>query len=234
MRRRRGALAVVAATAALVALTQRDAPPLPRDRALAAPSLQGSEPLRLAFLGTSLTALYDWPARLGEELGQCLDRPVTVSVIASPGASASWGRDQAPAIAAARPHIVLVEFAINDADLRDGLSARNSAAAHREIVAALRVATPPPVIAFMTMSPAQGLRGWMRPRLPARYAAYADLASELGTGLVDLYPRWLARSPGERGLERDGLHPDPEVAANVILPVLLPALGALMGRACAG
>jgi len=42
----------------------------------------------------------------------------------------------------------------------------------------------------------------------------------------------LALPPDARGLEKDGLHPAPEVVARVILPVLVPYLAQAWRRDC--
>ncbi|WP_165612634.1 SGNH/GDSL hydrolase family protein [Limimaricola pyoseonensis] len=183
----------------------------------------------MALLGTSLSARYDWPARLGARLTACLGRPVMVEVVARPGAHSGWGVAQVGRVAALRPDLVLIEFAINDADLRDGRSLAQAGAAHRAIVAGLRAQRPGAAIALMTMSPAQGPRGWMRPRLGAHLAQYRDLAAALDLGLVDLTPRWRALPRAARGLKADGLHPEPGVAAAVILPVLARAIATATG-----
>jgi len=173
-------------------------PELPRDRAL--PQTAGAAempngPERITVLGTSLTALYDWSTRLEAVLSACLDQPVRITVIARPGTTIAWGADQVAMVAASAPDLVLVEFAINDADLRGGLSPAGAAQRHRDLIAALRAAiAPAPRIVLMTMNPARGPRGWMRPRLAAHYANYVDLARTADLGLVDLYPAgWLCR-----------------------------------------
>lgn len=236
--RRRGAaglLVLVAALAALFVARTFPADPRPQDRALPGGTAAATQALRVTVLGTSLTARYDWPARLGPALGGCLASPMQITVIAQAGAGSDWGLAQLAAVAATHPDIVLIEFAINDADLRDGQSLRDSAATHRRLIVALRQALPDARIALMTMSPAQGLRGWLRPRLAQYYALYRDLAAELDLGLVDLYPRWLALPPAARGLGADGLHPEAGVAAGVILPVLVPWLArAASGGAATG
>jgi hypothetical protein len=207
------------------------APPPPQDRPLARP-LPAADPLRLTVFGTSLTAARGWPEDLAAALGRCLGREVVLARVAGPGMGSAWGLGQVAAVAATAPDLVLMEFAINDADLRDGLSLAESRDTHRRLVAALRAALPEAAVVLMTMSPAQGLRGLMRPWLGQHYAAYRDLAAGADLGLVDLYPRWLALPRPARGLARDGLHPDPQVAAGVIVPAVLDYLGRAAGTDC--
>lgn len=190
------------------------------------------EPLRIVVLGTSLTAWYDWPDRLGADLAECLGRLVEVGTVAKGGMGSEWGLGQVAAVAALAPDIVLMEFAINDADLRRMTSLSASTQTHRRLVADLRAARPGVRIVLMTMNPARGLRGALRPRLGAWYAGYRALAAELDTGLVDLYPRWLARQNPAEGTG-DGVHPDPDVTAGMILPVLVPYLADLAGAGAA-
>lgn len=184
------------------------------------------------LLGTSLTARPGWADRLAAALAPCLPAAPEVTRIAEPGAGSAWGLAQAGRVAAARPDLVLVEFAINDADIFDGVSLASAAAQHRALAAALRAAHPAPVLGLMTTGPATGPRGWTRPRLAAHYAQYRGLAAELGTGLLDLYPRWRALAPDARGLDADGLHPDPAAAAALVLPVLVPWIAAAAGGTC--
>lgn len=203
----------------------------PQDRALPAP-LRAAGELKIVVLGTSLTARYDWPAQLETKLAACLDRPVEVETVARPGASVAWGVEQVATVLDLEPDLVLVEFAINDADLRDGVGRNRARELTTYLLAALAAAPAPPQVALMTMSPAQGLRGWLRPELARRYGDYRVLAAAAGTGLVDLYPRWLARPRAERGLGDDGLHPDPGVVAEMIVPVLAEYIGQAAGRSC--
>jgi len=194
-------------------------------------SVTGAPPLRLAVFGTSLTAGSHWPEATAAALERCLDRPVTLIRVARPGAGSAWGLAETARVAAAAPDIVLIEFAINDADLRDGIGLEASAANHRAILAALAQARPEARLVLMTMSPAERLRGLLRPGLARHYAAYRALAAETGAGLVDLYPRWRALPQAARGLA-DGLHPTDAAAQAVILPVLVPYLARLAGGAC--
>lgn len=192
-----------------------------RDIPLPQPLPDGA--LRITAFGTSLTAPpQTWPDDLAIRLEQCRRARVTVTRVAGPGRGSDWALDQTARVVTTAPDLVLIEFAINDADLRDGVSLATARDQHRALIADLRAALPGVRIALMTMSPAHGLRGWIRPRLAAHYHQYHDLARAEGVGLIDLYPRWRVLAREDRGLEADGLHPDPVVAAGVIVE---PAAG---------
>jgi acyl-CoA thioesterase I len=206
----------------------------PRDRPLAPRALPAEGPVRIVALGTSLTARGPWPDRLAERLAACLGHPVEIRRVARPGATVAWGQEpaQVAAVAEAAPDIVLVEFAINDADLRDGLPRAEADARSRALLAALADALPEAAIVEMTMSPARGLRGLMRPGLAARYADVVARAEAREGALVDLHARWLRLPRDARGLDADGLHPDPELAAGVIVPALAAHIAPAFGAAC--
>ena len=211
------ALAALGLGLGLWAAARPPAPFEPRDR----PLPPGPAPERVVVLGTSLSARSPWPAALGEALSDCLGRPVSVEVVARPGASSAWGVAQVERVAALEPDVVLVEFAINDADLLDGLGLGRSAGAHGLILSELAALAPGARVALMTTNHAHGPRGWVRPRLAAHYALYPRLARDHGAGLADLYPRWLAA--GDAAVP-DGLHPSEEAARAVIVPPLAALL----------
>lgn len=199
--------------------------PLPAISASVSP-VRADAPLRIAAFGTSLTAAPQiWPGRLEQQLNHCMDRPVTVQRIAGPGMGSAWALEQLDRVIDSAPDLILLEFSINDSDARDGISLRHSRRNHRQLIAQLQKALPQAQILLMTMSPAQGLRGLVRPRLRAYYALYAELAAEFDLGLVDLHARWRALPRAARGLETDGLHPSPDVASGLIVPALSKGLG---------
>lgn len=197
-------------------LLRSNAPSLPQDRALAL-TLPQDRALRLTVLGTSLSHKAPWTAALAERLASCLDHPVEIEVVARPGAAVDWGLTQIARLNA--PDVLLVEFAINDADMRDGHSLAAARRMHEDLITGIRETLPEAQIILMTMSPAYGLRGWVRPRLGAHYTQYRSLAADMDVGLIDLFPRWRARPRAAQGLARDGLHPDPATATDVIVPV---------------
>ncbi len=212
---------MLAAVGLWAAVWRAPQPGPPADRPI---PLSDASPLKVVAMGTSLTALYDWPDRLQDALAHCLGRPVTVTRIAEPGRPVTWGRDQIDTVLAENADLILIEFAINDADIRDGVPLAASIDTHAEILNALRAAQPRPQVMLMTMSPAHGLRGLIRPRLWAHYQSYRDLAGRFDTGLVDAYPRWLAQ-PGWKDAFADGLHPTAEATNRVLLPAILNNLG---------
>lgn len=202
------------------------------DRMLPARSLQGGGPVTIAFMGTSLTAGSFWPDSVAAAVSVCLARPVRALRFAQGGATSDWGRGQIGAVIAAAPDIVVMEFAINDADLRRGVSLAASADNHSAILTRLRQGLPEVRLVLMTTNPARGLRQLLRPRLPAYYGLYHRMAADKNVGLIDFTPRWLAVPDMAEGFP-DGLHPTDAVAVAVVGPVMTAYLAGLLGSTCA-
>lgn len=201
---------------------------LPRAAPLSLPKDQ----LRIVAFGTSLTANQVWPESLSDELTRCFGIETAVHVVAAPGQGSAWALDHIGDVTELDPHLVLAEFAINDADILDGVSLSESYAAHIRISEMLSEAQPETVLTWMTMSPASGPRRWVRPRLAAHYKQYRTIAKDSNAGLIDLWPRWLELPRAERHMG-DGLHPDPETAAAVIVPVIVERIAVMYGLTCA-
>lgn len=208
---------VLLAFGAAVFLSRPVPPAQDRHATLALPE---DRPLRLTLLGTSLSHEEIWPDSLRQSLQAQLNHPVALSTVTQPGAGSLWGLEQTERVAALSPDWVLIEFAINDADILDGQGLSQAHHTHVTLVHKLRSLLPEVDIVLMTMSPAQGLRGLLRLQLAAHYRQYRELAGALDLGLVDLYPRWLALPRAARGIQVDGLHPEAQVAADLIVPVL--------------
>jgi lysophospholipase L1-like esterase len=190
----------------------------------------GETPKRIVAFGTSLTQGNRWPERLAMGLSECFGHPVEVLRVAGPGQGSTWALDHVGQVIALDPDVVLMEFAINDADLRDGVGRAVSRRQHAALVDALVAGLPEARIALMTMSGATGARGLMRPLLAAYYADVATLAKQRGLALFDFYPRWRAS-----GLDaHDGLHPDDTATAQVMDQVLQAGFVAGTGQVCRG
>ena len=154
-------------------------------------------------------------------------------ITAQPGMGSDWGVGAVHDVAATRPDLTLIEFSIIDADLTDGAWLDEARRRHEGMIGALRAAKPAMRVVLVTMSPAHGPRGWVRPFLGAHEDMYRRLAAELDLDLIDLAPIWAAALKDRGGgLLPDGLHPTDEAATEVALPPLVTQTGAILGGAC--
>ena len=206
------------------------APAAPRDRPVPSLTIADDRPLRITILGTSLSApsRYTWPDDVASRVSGQIGRPVEVRRVTQPGASSTWGVSQVGSVLVAQPDVVLIEFAVNDADARHHMTVQGSVARHEQMLAGLQAGGHPPVIVLLTMNPASGPRAWARPFLSRYYAEYVGLAERHDTGLVDLYPRWLALPDDRRDL-LDGLHPSDAAASREIVGPVTDALVRAVG-----
>lgn len=175
--------------------------------------------LRIVVFGTSLSARATWPEAVQAKLSACTGHTVTVERIAKPGAGSKWGLSQIAAVLAQKPDLVIMEFAMNDADLIDGLSPGNSRRATRQIVDALRNDDPDLPLLLLSTNPVAGLAKLKRPLLPLYYQSYSAVAADSKTGLFDAYHRWMLHDGWQVELP-DGVHPDPEAESGLLaLPI---------------
>lgn len=210
----------LAGAGAIVSLTRWPPPPIDTHRALPSFALPLPDPLRVAVLGTSLTARYDWPKDTAAALEICLGQAVELTILARGGAASDWGAGQADALRATAPDIILIEFTINDADLRRRVSLAEAETYHRTLVEALRAGGKTPRILLVTLNRARGLKAVLRPRIAAYEAQYDALARDLDLGRLSLGPAWeAALTAGEpKRMIPDGVHPSPEAVAHVVTP----------------
>lgn len=167
------------AVAAVLVFRQAPPPERPRDRVVAA-AIPDAERLSIVAFGTSLTQRALWPERLGTALRDCGFREAAVTVRARPGAGSAEGLALIGSDAARPRHLALIEFAINDADLVDGVSRGTSLANHRAMIAALRARHPGIAVLLVTTNPVAGLQRLKRPKLMAYDDLYPRLAGEMG------------------------------------------------------
>jgi lysophospholipase L1-like esterase len=184
-----------------------------------------AEPLTIVALGTSLTEGSDWPQRLGRTLSACWSRPVRVEVVAGSGMTSNWGLEQLGRVASLKPDIVLVEFAMNDANWRRFVTRKRSRANIVAIGRGIRDRVPGAKVFLMTTNVVHGLRGIMRPTVDAHYGQYREIAAAEGLRLIDLAPKWavLPRDSLRRAVP-DGVHPTPEAFARIAAPEIVSAL----------
>lgn len=173
--------------------------------------------LKIATIGTSLTARGAWQAPLKMEMAACLGVPVMVTNRAKSGETSSWGLQNIGAVLSDRPGIVLIEFAANDAALSRFISLSRSVDNMRAIVAAIRAQNKDAIIIVQAMNPIFGFRRWIRPFLNHYIEAHLTLARELGLDFIDHRPLWARYSDTEiRQIIPDGAHPLPSHSAQMI------------------
>ena len=188
------------------------------------------QPLSLVFAGTSLTNRGSWPEALARELSACRTGPISVQRLAKPGANSDWGKDQVLSYLSGntrKPDLLFVEFSINDASFVRGIPLAKSAANTREIVDAAKNANVPVIL--LTMSPAFGTSGLVRPGQASYRAIYHQFRQAGETALVDTVPAWFALSEEKRtALMPDALHPTMEGMTEIHIPALAAALKPLV------
>lgn len=212
---------------ALVAVAGLDGPgdrPLPVSAAT-------PHPLRIVALGTSLTRRALWPDRLAEGLGRCRPPGSVVTRVTKAGAGSGWALGEIGAIAAQRPDLVIIELAMNDGDLKDGLWPGQSRQNHRALISRLRAASPGTAVLLLTTNPAVGRARLTRPLLALYQRRYGEIADSEGTGLLDGYGRWRRLPDAARHIP-DGVHPDPATEADLLTGPMLGEIARAFGLAC--
>ncbi|WP_294644593.1 SGNH/GDSL hydrolase family protein [uncultured Aureimonas sp.] len=181
--------------------------------------------LRISTFGTSLTANGGWQAPLAAAIGACTRAPVDVTNDGLAGAASDWGAGAVDAVAATRPDIVFLEFAVNDAALNKWIGVDESVANMRAIVAAFRRQNPGILVYVMSMNPISGRRSWARPFRDRYEDAHRRLAEELGASHIDHRPAWNAMGADALYLAIvDGAHPTPGSATSIVVPNIMKRL----------
>lgn len=223
-----GLVLIILAAAAV--FRQAPEPAGPRDRVVPAGG-PAPESLAAVAFGTSLTERARWPAALGPGLARCGFSDVSVTVRARPGAGSAEGLAMVGSEGSGPYQLAFVEFAVNDADLLDGVSRQRSLDATREIIRAIRARHPGIAVVLLTTNPVAGLQRLKRPRLMDYDDLYPRLAEEEGVSLFDGTARW-ARVDRAVALP-DGLHPEPTIEAALYTGPLSRLVAAIFGRTCA-
>ena len=202
-----------------------------------------NEPLRLVTYGTSLTAervVLPW-RRVGGAWVQQLriwgastvEIPAVVFNCARWGVTSSWGwRHALRRVARRNPDLVLMEFAINDADHRRGISLAQSRTNLLAIIDTIRRHTRGCRIVLMTTNPCRGRHATYRPELPRYYALYREVAATLGLPLADMEPIWQKLATNDpdrfRSYLPDGVHPTETACKALIAPVVIDTVAAAL------
>jgi lysophospholipase L1-like esterase len=211
----------------------------PRDRTAGLlQKLKQSDPWRFIVYGTSLSVERTLPWRssggswvegLSARLDELYPGLVTVTNRSRWGADSNWAvRRLRRRVLAKRPDIVLLEFGVNDADVRRGISAERFRENLDLLVGRIDQADGGCQHALMTMNPVNGKHRRHRPQLEDYYQVCRDVAESREKVLIDLYSIWgrvlKADPPAESRYIPDGIHPNRAAAREVIVPAIIEML----------
>lgn len=189
------------------------------------------EPVQIGAFGTSLTSRARWPTQLSDLLTRCIRDGVSVTVTGLAGANSSRGLQLIDATGGINFDVVLIEYAINDADLLDGIALSKSLTNHRHMIAKLRRANPGISIILLATNPILGVQKLKRPRLKTYYSALAELADEERVSFFDGVSMWSGEDVSRQNLP-DGLHPDPSIEGELYSRPLARMIAASVGLTC--
>lgn len=205
---------------------------------LLAGEVSNSETPHILFMGTSLTEGQAWPDVLIQKLEAC-GVSASSQRLSGNGKTSSWGVTTLKAAQAAdlrAPDLVLIEFAVNDADFRRFLSPEQSAENTKRLISMLREMNPEVQVVLLGMYPGFGVRGALR----LRYGAYLTELEKIAArderiGYLDMTQNWqLALHEAPRAKMPDGLHPTPEVASQVNADAILDYFALSQSLRCEG
>lgn len=207
----------------------------PETLSMSAPIFVNEAP-HILFLGTSLTEGETWPAAFMQRLEACGFAPSSY-VLSRAGETSRWGGQ---ALLAAKdaglrvPDVALIEFSVNDADIRQLISPSQSAENIKGLVALLQEMNPEVRVILLGMYPGFGIRGALR----FRYGAYLTelqriAARHQNSGYLDLTHPWeVVLRMGSNKKMPDGLHPASEIADQVNSSAIFEYLNLSEGFRC--
>ena len=176
--------------------------------------------------GTSLTSGSGWVKMLGKELpGWCVINS------GKGGMNSTWGIDNfEDRVLTYNPHIVLMEFAVNDAYTKEDFYRRSSftesLANIRNMISRLRCE-----VYYMTMNPPLDM--FIQGRNPAEdrpywrdyYKIHRRVAHEMDAKIINITSRWQVLDTEDfLRYAPDGLHPNELASREITIPTILEAL----------
>lgn len=196
-------------------------------------NLEAKKPQTVVFYGTSVST-GGWTNLVARELtdkyGKDLVKPVFSGM---PGNQSRNGiANLKGKVLDNKPDAVFIEFAINDAHKKFGITPQESKENLLKMIKTLREQNPKVEIILSTMNDVIDVNGKTsgtdRPQLAEYYQGYRDVAAEQKCLLVDHYKNWLElKKKDEATFKRylpDGLHPNADAAKALILPAVMQVL----------
>jgi lysophospholipase L1-like esterase len=191
----------------------------------------GDQALHIVVFGSSLTHRAVWTSQIGPGLVKCGFGGANVTAMGRTGAGSVAGVAMVKAYRPKGIDVAILEYAINDADIVDGLSRHDSMKNHRQMIASLRSDHPGVAIVLMATNPVSGIQRLKRPGLMAYYGDYLTLANVEGVSFFDGPARW-SDFTSSNVATPDGLHPDPEIEAALYGSPLVDMIARLLGQPC--
>jgi acyl-CoA thioesterase-1 len=185
---------------------------------------------KIVVYGTSLTANSEWPSLLKERLSEDFGKKAQITNAALGGMDSRWGlANVRKRVVAEAPDAVFIEFAVNDALASSKLSTAEARWDLEQMIGAIQSARPACQVILMVMNPPTGKPLEERRDYRKYEQVYRQVAQELSCPLIDFSGRWksiIARQPERwRDYAPDGLHPNRQAAADVIMPMMLKQFG---------
>lgn len=167
--------------------------------------------------GTSITARGGWQGNLQKQFEICLGQRVGIQIVGGPGEGSRWGLANADKVLVARPDIIIIEFAINDADIRNFTTLAQSQRNTIALIDRFQKELPGSVVVLMTTPKTHGWKNFLRPRLAGYYQQYRKISREKDLFLIDVDHEWreLPLSKQKQAM-LDGVHPDPMVLGQLV------------------
>ena len=196
-------------------------------------TLSAGLPRRIVFYGTSLTAEGAWVPQLLAELHERFPKRITSFNGAESGMHSRWGVANLDArVLKHAPDVVFIEFSVNDACARFEITPEEARANLETMIDRIRLLNPLCDVILQVMNPVldrpAGHTGH-RPHLAQYQDGYRQVGQERGLLVIDHMPAWtelLARDEKTfRNLVPDGLHPQADGYARLVMPEILSRLG---------